>query len=107
MHRTFHIGLLVSGLVTGNLLSGYMNWVVGYAHPDQRPVYVGLANTVTALISLIAPFIGGTIAQTLGYRPLFAVALVMALGALFVTVRFMRDVQMGEMHEVAVSSGTV
>ena len=99
-----YFGFLVSGLVTSNLLSGYMNWVVGYAHPDQRPVYVGLANTVTAVFSLIAPFIGGTIAQTLGYRPLFAVALVMALGALFVTVRFMRDAQMGETREVAVSS---
>ena len=35
--------------------------------------------------------IGGAIAQTLGYRPLFAIALLMALCALLVALRFLRD----------------
>jgi MFS family permease len=86
-----YFGFLVSGLVTSNLLSGYLNWIVGYADSEQRPIYVGLANTVTALISLIAPFIAGTIVQTLGYRPLFAVALVMVLSALFMALRFLKN----------------
>jgi len=87
-----YIGFLLSGLANGsNLFAGYLNWVVGYAHPDQRPLYVGLSNTVSAGISLIAPVIGGTIAQHFGYRPLFAVSLVMALSTLFVTLRFLRD----------------
>jgi MFS family permease len=102
-----YFGFLVSGLATSNLLPGYLNWVVGYANPDQRPIYVGLSNTVAAVISLIAPFIGGTIAQNLGYRLLFAVSLVMALSALFVTLRFLRNTRMGETREVAVSSSTV
>lgn len=87
-----YFGFLVSGLaVSGNLFPAYMNWVVSYAHPDQRPIYVGLANTVTAMISLIAPFIGGTIAQHLGYHPLFVVSLLLALSALFVALRFLRS----------------
>ena len=67
-----------------------MNWVVGYASAEQRPIYVGLANSITALFSLVAPIIGGTIAQYFGYRPLFVVSLVMAVSALFVTLRFLR-----------------
>jgi MFS family permease len=86
-----YIGFLISGLATTDLVYGYLNWVVGYANPDQRPIYVGLSNTVTAVISLIAPFIAGTIIQSLGYRPLFVVALMMALSALFVALRFLRD----------------
>jgi MFS family permease len=87
-----YLGFLVSGLaVSGNLFSSYLNWLVGYAHADQRPIYVGLSNTVSAVVSLIAPFIAGTIVQSLGYHPLFAVSLVMALGALFVTLRFIRE----------------
>jgi MFS family permease len=87
-----YLGFLVSGLaVSGNLFSSYLNWLVGYAHADQRPIYVGLSNTVSAVVSLIAPFIAGTIVQSLGYHPLFAVSLVMALGALFVTLRFIQD----------------
>jgi predicted MFS family arabinose efflux permease len=90
-----YFGFLMSGLATTNLRYGYLNWVVSYAIPDQRPIYVGLSNTVAAVISLIAPFVGGTIAQYLGYRPLFAVSLVMVLCALFVTLRLLRDTRKG------------
>lgn len=86
-----YIGFLISGLVTSNLLLGYVNWIVGYAPPDRRPIYVGLANTVTAMISLLAPFIAGTIVENLGYRPLFGVALGMVMVALFMSLRFLRD----------------
>jgi MFS family permease len=91
-----YVGFLVSGVTTSNLLPSYLNWVVGYATPDQRPIYVGLANTVIAVISLVVPFISGTIAQHLGYRPLFVVSLVMACSALFVAVRFLRNRPVGE-----------
>jgi MFS family permease len=91
-----YFGFLVSGLATSIWLSGYLNWIVGYAHPGQRPIYVGLSNTVAGVVALIAPFISGTIAQSLGYRPLFAVSLVVVLGALFVSLRFLRNAQMGK-----------
>lgn len=87
-----YIGFLMSGLASGTLLfSSYTNWVVGYAHADQRPIYVGLSNTAAAVFTLLAPFIAGTIAQELGYRPLFAVALVMALSAFLVALRYLRN----------------
>jgi MFS family permease len=85
-----YIGFLLSGLAAGsNIFSCYMNWVVEYSDLDRRPIYVGLSNTVTAVVSLIVPFIGGTIAQHLGYRQLFIVAMGMALCALFVTWRYL------------------
>ena len=87
-----YIGFLVSGLATSsNLLSSYLNWVVGYAKSDERPIYVGLMNTLAALMSLVAPIIGGIIVQNLGYRPLFVVSLVLVLSALFITIRFLRS----------------
>lgn len=102
-----YVGFLLSGLASGsNLFASYLSWVVGYAYSEQRPLYVGLANTVSALSSLIAPIIGGVIAQSLGYQPLFVVSLVMALGTLFVTLRFLRDAPAAN-APVVVSSGTV
>ncbi len=87
-----YFGFLMSGLAaSANLMSSYLNWVVSYAHADDRPIYVGLSNTVAAVVSLISPLIGGTIAQTFGYRPLFVVSLTMILSALFVTTRFLRN----------------
>lgn len=83
-----YFGFLISGLTLGNLLSSYQNWVVTHASPDQRPVYAGLFNTVAAVISLLAPLIGGTVVQQFGYEPLFGLSLMMVLGALFVMLRF-------------------
>jgi MFS family permease len=102
-----YFGFLASGLATSIWFSSYLNWVVGYANPDRRPIYVGLSNTLAAVISLIAPFIAGAIAQNLGYRPLFAVALAMALSALFVALRFLRNLRMRETREAAVGSSAI
>lgn len=102
-----YIGFLISGLASGsNMLAGYLNWIVGYAHPDKRPIYVGLSNTVAAVISLAAPFIAGTIAQSFGYRPLFVVSMLMALGALFVTVRFLNNEPMALPQDMPAESST-
>lgn len=98
-----YVGFLVSGLsASGNLMSSYLNWVVGYASPDQRPIYVGLSNTVSAVVAFIAPILGGVIAQYFGYHPLFVGSLLMALGALVVTVRFLRETPAEAAPEVAV-----
>ncbi len=85
-----YLGFLASGLTLANLFASFQNWVISYARHDQRPIYTGLFNTVSAGVGLIAPFIAGTIAQQVGYEALFVVALVMALAALFVTLRFIR-----------------
>ncbi len=86
-----YLGFLMSGLALSNLFLSYQNWVVTYASADQRPIYAGLFNTVAAVISLISPLIGGTIAQQMGYEPLFVVALLMVLSALFVTLRYIQN----------------
>ncbi len=89
-----YFGYLVSGMAMTNLIFSFFNWIVTYAPPDRRPLYVGLFNTFSAVASLIAPIIGGTITQYLGYGPLFVVATVMALSALYVTLRFLHTTTM-------------
>jgi len=74
-----------------HLFLSYQNFVVTYAPMDRRPVYAGLFNTIAAVISLVSPLIGGTIAQHVGYQALFVVALIMVLGALLVTLRFIHS----------------
>lgn len=100
-------GFLLSGLALTNLEYSYLNWVVSYAPPDRRPIYTGLFNTIAALTAMAAPLIGGTIAQYLGYELLFVVALGMGLGALFVTLRYLRNRRTAEAPELAVGSGTI
>lgn len=89
-----YIGFLMSGLATGgSLFFAFLNWLVTYADAEQRPIYVGLVNTVSAIIALISPFIAGSIAQQFGFRPLFVVALLMALAGLWIATRDLIDPQ--------------
>lgn len=86
-----YIGFLLSGPALSNLFFSYQNWVVSYAPPERRPLYAGLFNTLSAGATLAAPLIGGTLAERLGYEPLFAVAWLMGLAALFMTLRYLGD----------------
>jgi MFS family permease len=96
-----YLGFLISGLTVSNIFGSYFNWIIGHATTDQRPIYIGLFNTIAAVTSLVAPFIGGTIAQQFGYETLFVVALVMVLGALFVSLRYIGNPKTGEGVKVA------
>ncbi len=69
----------------------------------MRPIYAGLFNTIAALFALVAPFIAGTIAQHVGYEALFGVAVVMALSALFVTLRYLQNAPQAAATPVVVS----
>jgi MFS family permease len=81
-----YLGFLLSGLATSELLFGFQNWVVEYTHPNELPLYIGLSNTVAAIVSLIAPFIAGSIAQYSGYEMLFVVSFLMTLVAVWVAL---------------------
>jgi predicted MFS family arabinose efflux permease len=79
---------MVAGLLASSLEMSFLNWVVMYATPDQRPVYSGLFNSVSAVALLIAPVIGGVLVEAFDYEAAFIVALVMVVAALFVALRY-------------------
>ncbi len=71
-------------------------WTIGIAmtvrfgSPKERPVYIGLANTLIAPASIAAPIIGGWIADSIGFNVTFIVSLIFGLittGLLLVLVR--------------------
>jgi MFS family permease len=82
-----YIAFLLGGVVGGMLGFSFINWVIGYATPEQRPTYSGLFNSMSAVGLLTAPVAGGLLVQTLDYEAVFIVALVMMSGALFVALR--------------------
>lgn len=83
-----YIGFMISGLTVSNMFMGFYNWVIGYSTTEQRPVYIGLFNTISAVVTLFSPLIGGAIVQGLGYQAVFAVALVMVVLALVIMLKY-------------------
>lgn len=66
------------GVISAGGAPGYFDWIITYAPPDRRPIYVGLTNTISA-VSHLAPLLGGFILSTTSYPALFAAALVLAV----------------------------
>jgi MFS family permease len=74
------------------ILSGLANvayWTIGMAitvefgNEETRPTYIGLSNTLVAPFTIIAPLVGGWIAQTAGFQTTFMVS---AVGGLVIAV---------------------
>ena len=86
-HRTF--ALVFAFTAAGNSGLGIAAWNLLYAlAPEaQRPLYVGVANSILALPSL-APVVVGLVLAALGYAGSFIVAAAIALVALAFTIRF-------------------
>jgi MFS family permease len=70
------------GALANGGLAGFMSYLLEYAPPENRTVYVGLANTLNGAI-LVMPFVGGWILQGSSFAVLFAAtAAVSVLGVL-------------------------
>ena len=72
---------LLIGLVDCSFMLGFMNCLIEIAPPGDRPLYMGLNNTFSAVI-LLAPLIGGWILRVSTYPVLFCVAAACAALAL-------------------------
>lgn len=79
------IFFLMGGVNNGQM-AGFINYILDYAPGAQRPVYIGLANTLNGLI-LVAPVVGGWILSATSYPVLFTATAAVSLAGLLSTFR--------------------
>jgi DHA1 family bicyclomycin/chloramphenicol resistance-like MFS transporter len=70
------LGINSSALIVSGILM-----VMEFSAPERRPTYVGLANTGTGLVAMLAPLVGALLAG-IGYGWLFALTAGINLAAL-------------------------
>jgi MFS family permease len=82
------------------VLAGIANvsfWTIGMAmtvefgSEAERPLYIGLSNTLVAPATILAPIVGGLIAEALGFPTTFALAAVISLAVAAILVLAVRD----------------
>jgi MFS family permease len=82
------------------ILAGIANtvfWTIGMAFTlsfgteEKRPTYVGLANTLIAPSAILAPLLGGILADSAGYSATFATATVASLASVLILHFFVHD----------------
>jgi MFS family permease len=82
----FPIFFLSGAVSAGTLISGF-SIVYEFTDAENRPTYIGLANTIPGIVVSVAPLIGGLLAGAMGYRPMFILAAI--IGAVsWVLLRF-------------------
>jgi MFS family permease len=67
------------------------NLAMEFGPEAERPTYVGLARTSTGPALLIAPLIGGLIAQSIGYPAMFVTSLLFAACGLYLLTRRVKE----------------
>jgi MFS family permease len=82
-----YAAFLMNGVALGCLGISFINWVIAHPSPEQRPVYAGLFNSLSALSLIVAPLVGGTLVEVIGYEAAFGAALACLGGALAVFLR--------------------
>ena len=67
------------GAMTAADIISMIGIVMEFAEPEDRPTYLGLANTIPGLFAAVAPLIGASIAARTNYRAMFFMATMLSL----------------------------
>lgn len=87
----FYLIFILAGITNVSLWAVALALTLRFGDAVTRPAYIGLTNTLTAPATLLAPLLGGLLADTLGYEVMFAVAAVGSLATAFVFHFLMQD----------------
>lgn len=68
-----------------------MAFTVAFGTETERPIYIGLSNTLVAPFTILAPLLGGWIADTGGYGMTFLISCLLGLGITFLLLVFVRN----------------
>jgi MFS family permease len=75
-YQWFYLAFILAGIAYVTAWTTPMAMTLQFGDYKQRPAYIGLSNTVTAPSALLAPVLGGWLADSAGYTATFLVALI-------------------------------
>jgi MFS family permease len=70
---------ILSGVANVSIWTNGMTMATTFSGENERPFYIGLAQSLTAPATIIAPLIGGWIADTRGFQPTFAISTILSI----------------------------
>ncbi len=82
-------------------------WTIGitisleFGDESQRPTYVGMANTLISPATILAPLLGGLLADSFGYSVTFITSAVLALISSFILIVLVKDPRSAHHHSPA------
>lgn len=77
-----------------------MTMTVDFSDEKERPFYIGLAQTLTAPATIVAPLIGGSIADTYGFVATFALSTILSVVMLGILIFLVKEPRKAGLHPV-------
>jgi len=75
----FYLVFILDGVANTAFWTIGMAYTMDFGPKEERPTYVGMSNTLIAPATILAPFLGGWLADRAGYSSTFITAAVMSL----------------------------
>jgi MFS family permease len=87
----FYLVFILAGVANVAIWTIGMAMTVEFGTETERPVYIGLSNTLAAPVTILAPILGGWIADTMGFKTTFAISVFAGLLTAFVLWWFVKE----------------
>ncbi|MEN9563924.1 MAG: hypothetical protein RIR73_2168 [Chloroflexota bacterium] len=87
----FYPIFLLTGMANVSIWTIGMTMTVDFGSESERPIYIGLSQTLTAPATIIAPILGGWIADSAGFIPTFTISIVLSLVMIGILVFLVKD----------------
>ena len=87
----FFIIFILAGIANTVFWTIGMAFTLSYGTDEERPTYVGMANTLIAPSAILAPMIGGFLADAAGYTVTFATATLASMATFTILHFFVKD----------------
>jgi MFS family permease len=82
---------VLTGFANVSIWTNGMTMTVDFSGENERPFYIGLAQTLTAPVTIIAPLIGGWIADTQGFVRTFAWSAMLSVAMLLLLIFLVKE----------------
>jgi MFS family permease len=82
---------VLTGFANVSIWTNGMTMTVDFSSEGERPFYIGLAQTLTAPATILAPLIGGWIADTQGFVSTFGWSTVLSVGMAVILIFIVKE----------------
>lgn len=83
--------MILTGIANVGIWTIAIAMIQQFGREEQRPIYIGLSNTLIAPFTILAPFLGGWLAELNGYTSAFSASAGFGLITLYILVFLVKE----------------
>jgi MFS family permease len=87
----FYPIFILTGLANVSIWTIGMVMTVDFGNETERPLYIGLSQTLTAPATIIAPLLGGWIVDAAGFIPTFSISIALSIVMIGILIFLVKD----------------